>query len=188
MASRDVRFVEETLRSWRDGVGSKPAPGEGIREGGAEDDVASEGARFVPTDEQRAKAAHLANRLDLARCVAGGMKQRVANLARELETQAREHSSAREDLRVARRRLHFARNDGRSALAALPIGADAGAAPSVHDSEGRALGAMLTKAARDPDATKALAERLALRKTLVTDELLALSALDADARRRQTQV
>ena len=37
-------------------------------------------------------------------------------------------------------------------------------------------------------ATKALAERLALRKTLVTDELLALSALDADARRRQTQV
>ena len=45
----------------------------------------------------------------------------------------------------------------------------------------------LTKAARDPDATKALAERLVLRKTLVTDELLALSALDADARRRQTQ-
>ena len=187
MASRDVRFVEETLRSWRDGVGSKPASGEEIRDGD-EDDVASEGTRFVPTDEQRAKAAHLANRLDLARCVAGGMKQRVANLARELETQAREHSSAREDLRVARRRLHFARNDGRSALAALPIGADAGAAPSVHDSEGRALGAMLTKAARDPDATKALAERLALRKTLVTDELLALSALDADARRRQTQV
>ena len=57
----------------------------------------------------------------------------------------------------------------------------------MYDSEGRALGAMLTKAARDPDATKALAERLALRKTLVTDELLALSALDADARRRQTQ-
>ena len=50
------------------------------------------------------------------------------------------------------------------------------------------LDQMLTMAARDPDATKALAERLALRKTLVTDELLALSALDADARRRQTQV
>ena len=54
MASRDVRFVEETLRSWRDGVGSKPASGEGIRDGD-EDDVASEETRFVPTDEQRAK-------------------------------------------------------------------------------------------------------------------------------------
>ena len=56
-----------------------------------------------------------------------------------------------------------------------------GAAPSVHDSEGTALGAMLTKAARDPDATRTLAERLALRKKLVTDELLTLSASNADA-------
>ena len=180
MASRDVRFVEETLRSWRDGVGSKPASGEEIRDGD-EDDVASEETRFVPTDEQRAKAAHLANRLDLARCVAGGMKQRVAALTKELETQGEDLSRAEEELRIARRRSHFARNGGRSAVAALRIGTDAGAAPSVHDSEGTALGAMLTKAARDPDATRTLAERLALRKKLVTDELLTLSASNADA-------
>ena len=66
-------------------------------------------------------------------------------------------------------------------MAALRIGTDAGAAPSMHDSDGTALGAMLTKAAMDPDATRTLAERLALRKKLVTDELLTLSASNADA-------
>ena len=184
MASRDVGFVEETLQSWGDDVGSNPARGDASTRGRSGDDGGVEDGEtriFVPTDEQRAVAAHLANRLDLARCVAGGMKQRVAALTKELETQGEDLSRAEEELRVARRRSHFARNGGRSAVAALRIGTDAGAAPSVHDSEGTALGAMLTKAARDPDATRTLAERLALRKKLVTDELLTLSASNADA-------
>jgi hypothetical protein len=62
MASRDVGFVEETLRSWGDDVGSNPARGDASTRGRSGDDGGVEDGEtriFVPTDEQRAVAAHL---------------------------------------------------------------------------------------------------------------------------------
>lgn len=55
---------------------------------------------------------------------------------------------SKEHLALAERRLHRARHGGRSTLAQLPMGADAGAAPSVYDSSGVNLAAAVLEASK----------------------------------------
>ena len=170
MASADVAFVERTLRAW---IASREvAAGESRARssstGGGDD---ARDASIAPTPEETRAARHLAHRLELARSVAAG----VSELKRRLEARAKDTSRAEDDLALARRRLHVATH-GRSALARLPMGADAGASPSVHDADGRHLARLVFLASEDPARCDALAAALNLRKTLVTDELLALSS------------
>lgn len=65
-------------------------------------------------------------------------------------------------------------------LAQLPLGADAGAAPSVYDSSGADLVAAVSEASKDSAKAHALEAALIARKTLVTSELLALSSALAE--------
>ena len=174
MASADVAFVERTLRAWvasRE-VAADESSARSSSTGGGDD---ARDASFAPTPEETLAARHLAHRLELARSVAAGVSERASELKRRLEARARETSRAEDDLALARRRLHVATH-GRSALARLPMGADAGASPSVHDADGRHLARLVFLASEDPARCDALAAALNLRKTLVTDELLALSS------------
>ena len=80
---------------------------------------------------------------------------------------------AETDLETARRRLRFAQHGGRSSLAELPMGEDAGAFGSVYDARGDALARAIRDASRDPARYEIAVAGLERRKTLVVDRRLA---------------
>ena len=70
--------------------------GNGVVDGGTEGEQARTGTRdaddvvFVPTGQQVRVARHLGHRLELARTVATGIREKIADLKQQLDVQARE--------------------------------------------------------------------------------------------------
>ena len=124
-------------RSWKDahdagcsfGGGGEAASGSGTGDSGGgegggdgddgaakktekeeEGESAQSGADFTPSPEQVQMARHLGHRLELARIVAAGVREKTADLRQQLDAQAREVSRSREDLALAKRQgLSFTR-------------------------------------------------------------------------------
>ena len=166
MASEDVAFVQRALDSWL-----ASTSGEAVS--GASPDEDGTSVAFEPTEAQARAAAHLGNRLELARITAGGTEERIAELRGWLERATRALRRAETDLETARRRLRFARHGGRSSLAELPMGEEAGAFGSVYDARGDALARAIRDASRDPARYEIAVAGLERRKTLVVDRRLA---------------
>ena len=125
MASEDVAFVRRALDSWLTSTSGEAESVESPDEDGTS-------VAFQPTEAQARAAAHLGNRLELARITAGGTEERIVELRDRLERATRSLRRAETDLETARRRLRFARHGGRSSLAELPMGEEAGAFGSVE--------------------------------------------------------
>ena len=134
---------------------------------------------FEPTEAQARAAAHLGNSLELARITAGGTEERIAELRDRLDRATRALRRAETDLETARRRLRFAQHCGRSSLAELPMGEDAGAFRSVYYALGDALARAIRDASRDPERYETAVVGLERRKTLVVDRRLADRAAGA---------
>ena len=166
MASEDVAFVQRALDSWL-----ASTSGEAVS--GASPDEDGTSVAFEPTEAQARAAAHLGNRLELARITAGGTEERITELRARLERATRSLRRAETDLETARRRLRFAEHGGRSSLAELPMGEDAGAFRSVYDARGDELARAIRDASRDPDRYASAVAGLGRRKTLVVDRRLA---------------
>lgn len=166
MASEDVAFVQRALDSWLASTSGEAKSGESPDEDGTS-------VEFEPTEAQARAAAHLGNRLELARITAGGTEERITELQARLERATRSLRRAETDLETARRRLRFAEHGGRSSLAELPMGEDAGAFRSVYDARGDELARAIRDASRDPDRYASAVAGLGRRKTLVVDRRLA---------------
>ena len=172
MASEDVAFVRRALDSWLESTSGEAESVESPDEDGTS-------VAFQPTEAQARAAAHLGNRLELARITAGGTEERIVELRDRLERATRSLRRAETDLETARRRLRFARHGGRSSLAELPMGEDAGAFRSVYDARGDALARAIRDASRDPERYETAVVGLERRKTLVVDRRLADRAAGA---------
>ena len=131
-------------------------------------------APFVPTTAQAEVAKHLAHRLDLARVVSRDLDAQIASTTDALARIERVTAAAESVRETDERRARFAREGGADRRAALPMGADADAAPSPHAADWRTLARELLAASEDPQKTEAYAAALRLRKRLGTDELLGL--------------
>ena len=167
MASEDVAFVQRALDSWL-----ASTSGEAVS--GASPDEDGTSVAFEPTEAQARAAAHLGNRLELARITAGGTEERIAELRGRLERATRALRRAETDLETARRRLRFAEHGGRSSLAELPMGEEpVGAFRSAYDARGDALARAIRDASRDPERYESAVAGLERRKTLVVDRRLA---------------
>ena len=162
MASEDVAFVRHALDSWLE---STPGEAESVESPDEDGTVA-----FQPTEAQRA-AAHLSNRLEPGASPREGRRNASSS---SRSTGTRDSLLRRGDgPETARRRLRFARHGGRSSLAELPMGEDAGAFGSVYDARGDALARAIRDASRDPARYEIAVAGLERRKTLVVDRRLA---------------
>ena len=82
MASEDVAFVQRALDSWLASTSGEAKSGESPDEDGTS-------VEFEPTKAQARAAAHLGNRLELARITAGGTEERITELRARLERRRR---------------------------------------------------------------------------------------------------